>query len=230
MRHYLENEYRNANSEGTWRGDLVETCTLEFTKRSCDWIPDGARVLDLGTGDGAFLERVVRAQARRGRRRGKESRLGRRLHPARVGRASRQHCRGFGSIWRSVLRLRAVARHVSGIDFARRRFSGKPFASEATLSSPTATSPITACGCRSLFRGRTPITKSLPQPWYRTTNLHFLSLLDFRDFCRQMSVSSIRDAFFSARGEVVILPNLFAEEIVTLLEPSPDKTGNQLLA
>ncbi len=25
-----------------------------------DWIPDGARVLDLGTGDGAFLERVVR--------------------------------------------------------------------------------------------------------------------------------------------------------------------------
>jgi len=27
-----------------------------------DWIPDGARVLDLGTGDGAFLERVVRAR------------------------------------------------------------------------------------------------------------------------------------------------------------------------
>ena len=25
------------------------------------WIPDGARVLDLGTGDGAFLERLVRA-------------------------------------------------------------------------------------------------------------------------------------------------------------------------
>ena len=27
-----------------------------------DWIPEGARVLDLGTGDGAFLERLVRAR------------------------------------------------------------------------------------------------------------------------------------------------------------------------
>ena len=27
-----------------------------------DWVPDGARVLDLGTGDGAFLERLVRAK------------------------------------------------------------------------------------------------------------------------------------------------------------------------
>ena len=27
-----------------------------------EWIPEGARVLDLGTGDGAFLERLVRAR------------------------------------------------------------------------------------------------------------------------------------------------------------------------
>ena len=71
-----------------------------------------------------------------------------------------------------------------------------------------------------LFRGRTPVTKSLPQPWYRTANLHFLSILDFREFCRQMGVSSIREACFNARGRVVILPNLFAEEVVTLLQPA----------
>ena len=62
-----------------------------------------------------------------------------------------------------------------------------------------------------LFRGRTPVTKSLPQLWYRTANLHFLSILDFREFCRQIGVSEIRQACFNARGKVVILPNLFAD-------------------
>jgi methionine biosynthesis protein MetW len=71
-----------------------------------------------------------------------------------------------------------------------------------------------------LFRGRTPVTKSLPQPWYRTTNLHFLSVLDFRDFCRGVQVSEVRSAYFSARGKVAALPNFLAEEGVTLLESS----------
>ena len=43
-----------------------------------------------------------------------------------------------------------------------------------------------------LFRGRAPVTKSLPQAWFRTTNLHFLSTLDFREFSRQMGVAPVR--------------------------------------
>ena len=62
------------------------------------------------------------------------------------------------------------------------------------------------------------MTKSLPQLWYRTANLHFLSILDFREFCRQLGVSEIRQACFNAYGRVVILPNVFAAEAVTLLE------------
>jgi len=49
--------------------------------------------------------------------------------------------------------------------------------------------------------------------------LHFLSILDFREFCRQMGVSTIREAYFSSRGPAKFLPNLFAEEAVTWLEP-----------
>lgn len=70
-----------------------------------------------------------------------------------------------------------------------------------------------------LFRGRTPVTKSLPQPWYRTTNLHSLSVLDFREFCRGVGVTETRRAYFSSRGKVAVLHNLFAEEGVTLLQP-----------
>ncbi len=69
-----------------------------------------------------------------------------------------------------------------------------------------------------LFRGRTPVTQSLPQLWYRTANLHFLSILDFHEFCRQMGVLAVRQACFDARGQVVLWPNLFAEEVVTLLQ------------
>ena len=42
--------------------------------------------------------------------------------------------------------------------------------------------------------------------------------LDFGEFCRQMGVSPVRHAYFDSRGKVVFLPNLFAGEVVTLLE------------
>jgi hypothetical protein len=48
--------------------------------------------------------------------------------------------------------------------------------------------------------------------------LHFLSTLDFREFCRTIGVSETRHACFNSRGAVVFLPNLFAEEVVALLE------------
>ena len=34
------------------------------------------------------------------------------------------------------------------------------------------------------FRGRAPVTEALPYQWYETPNLHFLSVLDFKKYCR----------------------------------------------
>jgi len=39
-----------------------------------------------------------------------------------------------------------------------------------------------------LVHGRAPVTGSLPYDWYNTPNLHFMSMLDFRDLCRQMKI------------------------------------------
>jgi methionine biosynthesis protein MetW len=69
-----------------------------------------------------------------------------------------------------------------------------------------------------LFQGRTPLTRSLPQPWYRTSNLHFLSILDFQQFSRDLGVCETARAFFNARGTVRFLPNLRAEEAVSRLQ------------
>lgn len=35
-----------------------------------------------------------------------------------------------------------------------------------------------------LFRGRMPVTESLPEPWYETPNIHFCTISDFTDLCR----------------------------------------------
>lgn len=37
-----------------------------------------------------------------------------------------------------------------------------------------------------LLHGRAPVTGSLPYDWYNTPNLHFLSMVDFRELCMRM--------------------------------------------
>ncbi|MEK6259288.1 MAG: methionine biosynthesis protein MetW [Planctomycetota bacterium] len=44
-----------------------------------------------------------------------------------------------------------------------------------------------------LLQGRTPITGSLPYDWYNTPNLHFLSMLDFRDLCHNMQIRIVKE-------------------------------------
>jgi methionine biosynthesis protein MetW len=69
-----------------------------------------------------------------------------------------------------------------------------------------------------LLRGRTPMTQFLPSHWYHTQNLHFFSILDFQDFCREAGIREVNHAYFNARGAVRFLPNLRAEEAVSLLQ------------
>jgi methionine biosynthesis protein MetW len=60
------------------------------------------------------------------------------------------------------------------------------------------------------FRGRTPVTASLPYEWYDTPNLHFLSLSDFSRYCRQRHIRIDRAAYTALDKRVNIFPNLFA--------------------
>jgi methionine biosynthesis protein MetW len=60
------------------------------------------------------------------------------------------------------------------------------------------------------FTGHVPITPSLPYSWYDTPNLHFLSITDFKDFCRELDVVVEKSVFLSGRGIVGFMPNLFA--------------------
>ncbi|MFH1092617.1 MAG: methionine biosynthesis protein MetW [Candidatus Omnitrophota bacterium] len=63
---------------------------------------------------------------------------------------------------------------------------------------------------RLFFKGKVPVTKSLPYKWYDTPNLHFLSLTDFVVFCREENIKIINRFFMKDTRIVKILPNLFA--------------------
>ena len=60
------------------------------------------------------------------------------------------------------------------------------------------------------FRGRTPVTLSLPYEWHDTPNLHFLSISDFIEYCRKRKIKIEKEAFSGKKRRVKILPNLFA--------------------
>jgi methionine biosynthesis protein MetW len=60
------------------------------------------------------------------------------------------------------------------------------------------------------FRGRTPVTPALPYKWHDTPNLHFLSISDFRVFCRERNFQIDATAFLSGCNSIRVFANLFA--------------------
>lgn len=76
---------------------------------------------------------------------------------------------------------------------------------------------------RIFFFGRTPVTRSLPYEWYNTPNIHFLSILDFINYCTVRNII-IEDSVFIGREQIVrTLPNLRAEVSIFLISKSKGK-------
>jgi methionine biosynthesis protein MetW len=63
---------------------------------------------------------------------------------------------------------------------------------------------------RIFFGGKAPITPSLPYAWHDTPNLHFLSILDFVEYCRSREIRIVRSVFIGKNRAIRVFPNLFA--------------------
>ena len=181
------------------------------------WIPEKSRVLDLGAGDGAFLARLVQARQATGEGVEKDSALVARcverglvVHQGDIADGLDQYGdRAFDF----VLLLGTFPELVLPAEILRESFrvGRQVIVSYSNFAHLRVRLQI-------LFEGRTPVTRSLPQPWHRTRNLHFLSILDFQQFTRDLGVRETASAYFNARGAVRFLPNLRAEEAVSRLE------------
>jgi methionine biosynthesis protein MetW len=74
-----------------------------------------------------------------------------------------------------------------------------------------------------LLSGRMPMTWNLPEPWYETPNIHFCTILDFRDLCGLVGARIERSFALSPKGHPLgtqvppPLHNLIAQQAVFLL-------------
>jgi methionine biosynthesis protein MetW len=198
-----------------------------------EWLSPNARVLDLGAGDGAFLERLVKIQKVRAEGVERDPVLVSRcierglvVHQGDIADGLDQYASGA---FDHVLLLGTFQELLAPADILREAFR----VGREVIVAYTNFAHIRV-RLQILFEGRTPITRSLPAPWYRTQNLHFLSVLDFQEFCRDIGVREVSRACFNTRGAVKFLPNLRAEEVVsrlqaeTLQTPSPKPYDAQI--
>jgi methionine biosynthesis protein MetW len=61
------------------------------------------------------------------------------------------------------------------------------------------------------FRGKVPVTPSLPHEWYDTPNLHFLGISDFIEYCSQRKITIKDSVFLRKNKKTQFFPNFFAE-------------------
>lgn len=68
-----------------------------------------------------------------------------------------------------------------------------------------------------LLHGKVPVTPSLPYEWYNSPNAHFLSILDFVNYCKLRSIKIGEAAYVNSERRVNVIPNFFAELGIFLL-------------
>lgn len=180
------------------------------------WIPEKSRVLDLGTGDGAFLERLIQTRQVIGEGVEKDAALVTRcvhrglvVHQGDIADGLDQHPDGAFDY---VLLLGTFQELIEPAEIIHEAFrvGRQLIVSYANFAHYNSRLQV-------MFQGRTPITPSLPTQWYRTRNLHFLSVADFETFCRDTGIRETRRAFFNGSKAIHFLPNLRAETALSLL-------------
>jgi methionine biosynthesis protein MetW len=184
------------------------------------WIPPQARVLDLGPGDGAFLARL--AQSRQAHVEGVER------DPALVSRCIERHLivhqgdvldgldQYSKNSFHFVLLLGTLQELIDPTRVLHEAFrvGHQVIVSYSNFAHWRGRLQL-------FFTGRVPVTRSLPSAWYRTSNTHFFSILDFDEFCRELGTRQLRTACFNTHGRLSRWPNLRAEYALTLLEAPP---------
>ncbi len=71
--------------------------------------------------------------------------------------------------------------------------------------------------CQLFFTGRTPVTNALPHLWYNTPNLHFLSIIDFKDYAQSRGIRVLQRFYLSRRRVIRFLPNFFSTRAIFVI-------------
>ena len=171
------------------------------------WVSPGARVLDLGCGDGSLLRRLIGERGVRGWgvEIEDESVLACVANDVNVIQADLESGLSLfadGSFDCVILSQTLQAmHHTEGILREMLRVGR-----EAIVSFPN----FGYWGARlQVALGRMPVSESLPDEWYETPNVHHCTIEDFEDLCRKIGIR-VRERLVLHEGRAVeVLPNLF---------------------
>lgn len=179
-----------------------------------DWIPQGARILDLGCGDGGLLAHLAAQRGVRG--------YGLEIDPANIAACV---ARGINVIQADL---------DNGLsDFADGAFDvvvmaqalqalQRPDRVLAEMLRVGRTAIVTFPNFghwrvrTALLAGRMPVTPSLPERWFDTPNIHLCTVGDFEDLCENRGWQVSRRALLDRRHRdglaIRLLPELFCEQ------------------
>ena len=170
------------------------------------WVPQGARVLDLGCGDGALLRHLWQARQAPG--------YGVDIEDASVIACVANDVNVIQADLESGLSLFSdgsfdcvilsqtlqAMRHTEGILREMLRVGREAVVSFPNFGHWSARLQVAL--------GRMPVSATLPYEWYETPNVHHCTLRDFEDLCRRLKVR-IRERLVLHEGRpVTVLPNL----------------------
>ncbi len=72
------------------------------------------------------------------------------------------------------------------------------------------------------FRGKMPVSEALPYEWYNTPNIHLLTVNDFFEFCARRNIKILKSIYLTrqkARHNIFIrtITNFFSEEVIFVI-------------
>ena len=170
------------------------------------WVPMGARVLDLGCGDGSFLARLMKTRKATG--------YGVEIDDTNVQRSV---ANGINVIQQDLEKgLAMFEDHAFDVVILSQTLQAMHNTEEIVLEMLRVGKEIIVTfpnfgywrNRMQITAGRMPVSKALPYQWYDTPNVHLCTINDFDHFCHQHDIEILERRVITDGKEVNFLPNL----------------------
>lgn len=182
----------------------------------CSFVDVGSTVLDLGCGSGELLLQLVKERKTKGQ--------GIELSEEAIYKCVEKGiCVFQGDIERGLVEypdnafdyviLNQSMQEVKNVDYVLNE--ALRIGKKVIVGFPNFAHFVSRCVV--FFQGKVPVTTSLPYRWYDSPNLHFLSVKDFREYCREKKISVLREVCVNKRRKIHLWPNLRALNAIFLI-------------